>query len=102
MLIGEAITSIQAEDFEFHAESLFVAVLLAIALAGYIISWWRELVGGSLLILVSIVFGIFPTIGAQLSWSMSEALGDWLILISPFLVAGVLFLISWWFSRETA
>ncbi len=101
MLIGETITSIQAEGFEFEVESLLVVVPLLIALAGYIISWWRERVGGSLLILVSIVFGILPPIAAQPSWSTSEALQGWLILGLPFLVAGVLFLISSWLSRKT-
>jgi hypothetical protein len=104
-LIGETITSIQAEGFKFDAESLFVVVPAVIALAGYIVSWWRERVGGSLLILVSIAFGILPSVGAQqhqVPWSMLQALQGWLILGSPFLVAGVLFLLSWWLTRKAS
>jgi len=102
ILIGETITSIQAEGFEFDVESLLVIVPLVIALAGYIISWWREQVGGLLLILVSIAFGILPSISAQPAWSMLEALQGWLILGLPFLVVGVLFLTSSWLSKKTA
>ena len=105
LLIGETVTSIQAEGFKFDAESLFVVVPAVIALAGYIVSWWRELVGGSLLILVSIAFGIFPSVSAQQhqvpGWSVLQALQGWLMLGSPFFIAGVLFLLSWWLSRKT-
>lgn len=100
-LIGETVMSIQAEGLKFNVESLFIVVPAVIALAGYIVSWWREQVGGSLLILVSITFGILPSISAQPSWSVLQALQGWLMLGSPFLITGVLFLISSWLSRKT-
>jgi lipoprotein signal peptidase len=91
--------SIQAEGFKFDVESLFIVVPAVIALAGIVVSWWREQLGGSLLILVSIAFGVLPSMGA--GWSILRALQGWLMLGLPFLVAGVLFLISWWLSRRT-
>ena len=97
-LIGETIMSIQAEGFKFDVGSLFLIVPV-IALAGYIVSWWREQLGGSLLILASIAFGIFPSMRA--GWSMRELLQGWLMPGSLFCIAGVLFLISWWLSRKT-
>ena len=100
-LIGETVMSTQAEGLKFDVESLFIVVPAVIALAGYIVSWWREQVGGSLLILVSIAFGILPSISAQPSWSVLQALQGWLMLGSPFLITGVLFLISSWLSRKT-
>ena len=99
MVIGETITSIQAEGFKFDVESLFVVVPAVIALAGCIVSWWRERLGGSLLILVSIAFGVLPSIGA--GWSILRALQGWLMLGLPFLIAGILFLISSWLSRKS-
>ena len=100
-LIGETVMSIQAEGLKFDVESLLIVVPAVIALAGYIVSWWREQVGGSLLILVSIAFGILPSINAQPSWSVLQALQGWLMLGLPFLITGVLFLISSWLSRKT-
>ena len=100
-LIGETVMSIQAEGLKFDVESLFIVVPTVIALAGYIVSWWREQVGGSLLILVSIAFGILPSINAQPSWSVLQTLQGWLMLGSPFLITGVLFPISSWLSRKT-
>jgi hypothetical protein len=99
MVIGETITSIQAEGFKFDVESLFVVVPAVIALAACIVSWWRERLGGSLLILVSIAFGVLPSIGA--GWSLLRALQGWLMLGLPFLIAGILFLISSWLSRKS-
>ena len=103
-LIGETITSIQAEGFKFDPDSLFVIVPTVIALAAYIVSWWQEGVGGSLLILVSIAIGILPSVSARPPWSMSllQALRGWLILGLPFLITGVLFLISSRLSRSTS
>ena len=100
-LIGETIMSIQAEGLKFDVEGLFIVVPALVALAGYIVSWWRERAGGLLLILVSITFGVLPSISAQPPWSVLEALQGWLMLGSPFLIIGVLFLISSWLSRKT-
>ena len=103
-LIGETIMSIQEEGFKFYAESLFIVVPTAIAVSGCIVSWWRERVGGSLLILASIAFGIFPSVSAeqhQVPWSMLDALLNWLMLGSEFLIVGILFLMSSWLSQKT-
>jgi len=104
-LIGEVIMSIQTKGFKFEAESLFIVIPTVIALSGCIVSWWRERVGGSLLILASIAFGIFPSVSAQqhqVPWSVGQALVHWLMIGSEFLVAGVLFLISSWLSRRAS
>lgn len=104
ILIGETVTSIQDEGFKFDIESLNIIIPTAIALIAYILAWWHKIIGGSLLIFVSIVLGILPSISArqhQSSWSLSNALQGWLILGFPFLIVGVLFLISAYLDRKT-
>jgi hypothetical protein len=105
ILIGETVTSIQDEGFTFDAESLYIIIPTVIALTAYILSWWYKTIGGSLLIFVSITFGVLPSISArqhQAEWSVSHALQGWLILGLPFLIIGVLFLISAYLDRKTA
>jgi hypothetical protein len=105
ILIGETVTSIQDETFKFDVESLYIIIPTVIALTAYILSWWHKTLGGSLLILVSITFGILPYISVrqhQESWSISQALQGWLILGLPFFIIGVLFLISAFLDRKTA
>jgi hypothetical protein len=104
-LIGDIVNTIQEEGFEFDAESLFIVLPIVMALAGYILSWWHKIIGGSLLILVSIVFGVLVSVAArQNQGPMSDfhALEGWLILGLPFLVIGVLFLISAYLDRRAA
>jgi hypothetical protein len=74
-----------------------MAVLLGLAafsLLCVILSWWRESVGGLLMILWGIAFSLvaFVTSPARRAYS---------ILVSgvPFLIAGILFLASWWFEQ---
>jgi hypothetical protein len=99
MAIGEGIQSLQTEGFKgFNLEFLqgtLIILSLVIALAGCIISWWRERLAGILLILTFIGLAITGAINRP-----PNAGG--LIFGSPFLVAGVLFLLSRWFSRKTA
>lgn len=104
VLIGETVTSIQDEGFKFDAESLYIILPVLVAITAYILSWWYKTIGGSLLIAVSIIFGVLPSISArqhQTEWSISQALLGWLILGLPFLITGILFLISAYLDRKT-
>jgi hypothetical protein len=105
ILIGETITSIQDEGFEFDVESLYIILPTIIALTGYILGWWHKITGGSLLVLVSIIFGILISVSAwqhQTNWSSVRALVAWSIIGLPFLVTGALFLISAYLDRKTS
>lgn len=102
MLIGEGIMAIRDESLGLDVASLLIILPILTALAGYIVSWWREEIGGLLLILVSMAFAILPGVGAQWAWSVLQALRVWAILGLPFLIVGGLFLLSWWFSRKAA
>lgn len=71
---------------------------LGIALAGWIVSWWREWLAGILLVLAPLPMG--SGLGLNGQWRVSDM--DWSRLGLPLLVAGVLFLLSWWLVRETS
>lgn len=102
MLAGDAVMSIQAEGFKgISAEGIiFAFVPIAIALSSFIISWWLERVGGTLLILAYLLLSSAPTIHAlYYGRGLHFYAGMWLYTL-PFLVSGILFLISSWLSRK--
>ena len=76
-------------------QGALVAVIAAIALAGCIFSWWRLRASALLLVIASAGMGIHIAFNAGrnhfFAWSVSGL---------PFLIAGVLFLGSWWVSRR--
>ncbi len=98
-LIGEAISEVLAEDWEatIGVEGILLGILVAIALAGCIISWWRQRIGGILLILASIGLGIHIGIIAPRNHFLV-----WLMLGLPYLIAGGLLLYAWWLERKAA
>jgi hypothetical protein len=97
-ITGEAISEIIAKGWAaFTAQGILLGILIVLALAGGIMSWWRERLGGILLLLAAIGLGIL--IGAYAGQSRLIA---WLIIGLPFLIAGGLLLAAWWLERETA
>jgi hypothetical protein len=92
MLIGSALSEGLGP---VTTESVTLVLLVAVALAGCAVSWWRDMTAGVLLILTSIGFavhiGCFAGHGHALAWS---------IIGLPYLVAGVLILSAWWLSRQ--
>ena len=103
MLIGEAVGEFTQKGWAVITEAtptdpgVLLIIIGAFALAGCILSWWRERPGGILLIAVSAALGahiaVFAGRNHMLAWSM---------LGLPYLVAGVLFLNSWRLSQELA
>jgi len=98
MLIGEAISEYLREGFvQPELAGVLLVVIGAVALAGFILSRWRERLAGILLVSVAAALGahigVFAARNHMLAWSM---------LGLPYLVAGVLFLNSWRLSRELA
>ncbi len=79
----------------------FSAVTAVIALAGCIISWWREWLAGVLLIISWLTYSgwfIYKIAMGPLA-TRSYFLG-YLVFGSPLLLAGLLFLLSWRLSRR--
>ena len=98
MLIGEAISEYLREGFvQPELAGVLLVVIGAVALAGFILSRWRERLAGILLVSVAAALGahigVFAARNHMLAWSM---------LGLPYLVAGILFLNSWRLSRELA
>jgi len=78
---------------ELGVGDILVLVSLGIALVGCIVSWWREWLAGILLVLTSFALSS----GLALPWTW---FWWWLGLL--FLIAGVLFLLSWWLTRKAS
>ncbi len=74
------------------ASDILYLVYLGIALAGCIVSWWRQWLAGTLLVLASFALS---SLGSRYYGFRGLVSGF------PYLVAGVLFLLSWWLSRKT-
>ena len=95
MLIGAALTEGPGQDIAEAVQGISLGMLELIALAGCIVSWWRERLAGVLLISVALGLGIHIGVCAGhnhlLAWSMVGL---------PYMVAGVLLLVSRRVSRR--
>ena len=96
MLIGEAISEFLAQGFVTTSiEGGLLVMIGLVALAGCVMSWWRDLPAGILLVItsagLSIHIGIFAGRNHFMVWSM---------LGVPYLVAGVLLINAWQLSRH--
>lgn len=98
-LIGEAISEALTKNLEANigVEGILLTIIIAIALAVSILSWWRERLAGILLILVSIGLGIHIGIYAGSNHFLA-----WSIVGLPYLVAGGLLISAWWLERREA
>jgi hypothetical protein len=106
--MSEAGTHItETEGFKviaLYLQSFLMGSSAIIALVGCIISWWRVLPAGILLILAGVALPVIVRLPASFRTpSTSEETPVIMALIagSPFVVAGVLFLWSWWLLRKT-
>ena len=91
-----------------YLQDVFMWLSAIVAVVGYIVSWWRALPAGILLVLagLAVVVNFFLPASFRTPWSQGEpefgVSFGFLLVGSPFLVAGVLFLSSWWLSRKTS
>ncbi|OGO30059.1 MAG: hypothetical protein A2Z29_06515 [Chloroflexi bacterium RBG_16_56_11] len=84
----------------FNVESLFVIVPVIFTIAFYGIAWWREKIGGWLLVAAYMLLSMSPTLHTLVyDKSFHVYLGMWLFA-SPYLISGVLFLVAARFSPE--
>jgi len=93
LLIG--IASAIFDPTPWSLEGAMLAGLGVFAVLGILIAWWREGIGGTVVLIGAIALGTFAyvTAGHNKVWAM-------LITGGPLLVAGLLFLASWWRSRR--
>ena len=90
-LIGSAFTA----DEPFTTEGMLLILIVGIALAGGIVSWWRERLAGILLVVAALAIGIHIA-----AYAGRNQILVWLAMGLPYLIAGGLFLKCWRDSRE--
>ncbi len=89
--------------FDNSAVVISSRVTVVIALAGCFISWWREWLAGVLLIISWLTYSgwfIYKIAMAHYYLVQLHFL-SYLVIGSPLLLAGLLFLLSWRLSRKT-
>ncbi len=91
-LIGDTIIRMAMQQGGF-IEDVLTAMPVVVAVAGCIMSWWRQRLAGTLLVLASFALS---SLGSRYYGFRGLVSGF------PYLVAGVLFLLSWWLSRKTS
>ena len=101
MMIGSTVAEVLTGAWETTSQTdiiqgSLIGVLGAIALAGCIVSWWRERLASILLVLTAVGFGIHIGLVAGRNHFLV-----WLIMGFPYLIASVLLLNSWLLSRKT-
>jgi hypothetical protein len=102
LVIGEIAQAIQDEELSFEPESLFVIIPTIFAVVSYVLSWWNEKIGGWLLVAAYFVFSLSPTFLSAVRGEGVQLYLSIFLISSPFLVAGILFLVSDHLSRFTA
>ena len=76
-------------------ESTVLAALIVAAAVAVTVAWWREGIGGSLLLLVGVAYGVFAFVTAGHNKLFAGAITG-----VPVLLVGLLFLGSWWRNRR--
>ncbi len=89
MLIGGALMDV------LKADGILLAVIGVVALAGCILSFWRERLAIALLLLAAAGLGVY--IGVYASYNQ---LITWLVLGLPYLAAAALLFFSRWLERR--
>lgn len=81
---------VMLKDAQASFDLLLLLTLFSFSFLAYVIGWIIEIVGGVLLTLAGIVIAIFVSFSLVFS-----GLGYVLLLSLPFLIPGILFLLSW-------
>lgn len=80
---------------EAKLEGIVLGILVAIVVIGVIIAWFREGTGGFITLIDAVALSIFAYISAGRNKFFAMLTSG-----IPFLIAGILFLISWWRSKK--
>jgi len=76
-------------------EGLILTGLITVNVAGVIIALWKEKIGGIIIVVVAAALCTFSYIEAGHNKILAMLFSG-----SPFLISGILFLISWWRSKK--
>lgn len=90
------IVSIFTESTARDIESIIMAILIFCSIVGVIVAWFRELEGGTILLIVALAHSVFAMIVAGRNKGFAM-----LISGGPFLVIGSLFIATWRRSKRS-
>lgn len=76
-------------------ESGILTGLIIVSAVSVAIGWWREGLGGVLLLIVAVVYSTFAYLASGHNRGLAMSISG-----GPFLVVGLLFLASWWKRRR--
>jgi hypothetical protein len=101
LIVGETAQAIHDVNLSFEPESLFIIIPTAFAVFSYIFSWSKEKTGGWLLIAAYFIFSLSPTLLSIIRDEGFEIYLSIFVFSLPFLITGILFLVSSHLSRGT-
>jgi uncharacterized membrane protein HdeD (DUF308 family) len=81
---------------------LYVVVPVLFALAAFILSWWREFIGGILLVAAYLLLSFSPSVHSLSYGEKPEFYVFMFLFALPFLVCGVLFIIAARLSKRAS
>jgi len=97
-LIGETANEISDGGWKtITIGGIMLGILMLIALAGCILSWWKERVAMALLVLASVGLGIHIGFSAGRNHFLA-----WLMVGLPFLITAALLFVGWWLERKAS
>lgn len=103
MVVGEGAQSIHEEGFQgITVESLYVLIPVIIVLAAFIVSWWRELTGGIMLIAAYLLLSVAPSIHSIYYGEGPHFYIGMFFFASPLLISGILFIVAARLSKRTS
>ena len=92
LFVGIASAIIESRPWTLE-DAIMTGLIVASALS-VLIAWWREGVGGAVVIICAVAHSTFAYIASGHNRGLAM-----LISGGPFMLAGILFLASWWRSR---
>jgi hypothetical protein len=76
-------------------ESLFLSILILLSTFSVVVAWRREGLGGAMVLASGIAYAIFSWIAAGRNKLFAAAISG-----GPFILSGILFLLSWRSQKE--
>jgi hypothetical protein len=88
-----------AED-GLNVDLLFIMIPIALAITAFTVSWWRELLGGILMLAAYLLLVFSPSIHSLIYKESLHFYSGMFIYGSPFLVSGILYIVTFWFDQH--
>jgi hypothetical protein len=81
-------------------ESLFVLIPIIIAAAAFIVAWWRELLGGILMLAAYLFLSISPSVHSLIIKESLHFYTGIFIYGLPLLISGILYIMTFWLDHR--